>query len=97
MKLGPGTLSPILGSFLRRSGHSIWPIESLNERIRPSTEGSSLNVPTELFCRNGAVDQTLTSEAGRTYPRPPPNGRYCHGLPVSGLYRVMSPTGGSSL
>ena len=40
--------------------------------MRASTDGLGLNGPTELFCRNGAVDQRLTSEAGRVNPRPPP-------------------------
>ena len=33
--------------------------------MRASTDGLGSNVPTLLFSRNGAVDQTLTSEAGR--------------------------------
>ena len=33
--------------------------------MRASTEGLGSNGPTLLFCRNGAVDQTLTSDAGR--------------------------------
>jgi hypothetical protein len=40
--------------------------------MRASTEGLGLNGPTLLFCRNGAVDQRLMSEAGRVKPRPPP-------------------------
>ena len=31
----------------------------------PRPTGSSLNGPTELFCRKGAVDHRLTSDAGR--------------------------------
>ena len=40
--------------------------------MRASTDGLGSNGPTLLFCRNGAVDQRLTSDAGRVNPRPPP-------------------------
>jgi len=36
--------------------------------MRASTDGLGLNGPTELFCRKGAVDHRLTSEAGRVNP-----------------------------
>ena len=42
-------------------------------RMRASTDGLGFErCRRELFCRNGAVDQRLTSEAGRVNPRPPP-------------------------
>ena len=61
----PGTLSPSTGSLGRRSGQSSFSMESWNDRMRASTEGLHSNFPTLLFWRKGAVDQTLTSEAGR--------------------------------
>ena len=39
--------------------------------ILDSTDGLYLKGPTVLFWRNGAVDQRLTSDAGRMNPRPP--------------------------
>ena len=61
----PGTLVPSSLSYSRSSGQSSFSIESWNERIRASTEGLPSKWPTLLLSRNGAVDHTLTSEAGR--------------------------------
>ena len=47
-------------------------MDAWNTSMRASTDGLGLNGPTLLFCRNGAVDQRLTSDAGRVKPRPPP-------------------------
>ena len=44
---------------------------ALDILIRDATDGLYSNGPTVLFWRNGAVDQRLTSDAGRMYPRPP--------------------------
>ena len=40
-------------------------MESWKDRMRASTEGLHSNCPSALFWKKGAVDQTLTSEAGR--------------------------------
>src|SRR4051812_44427988 len=93
----PGTLSPRTGSLSRFSGHSICSMALLNERMRPSTEGSGSKAPMLLFSRNGAVDHTLMSEGGRVYPRPPAGIRYCQGSPVIGWCTVISPTEGRFL
>src|SRR5436190_1395986 len=65
--------------------------------MRVSTEGLAWKRPIVLFCRNGAVDQTLTSDAGRVKPRPPPGSGYGEGAPVTGWRTVIVPTDGSSL
>jgi hypothetical protein len=69
----PGPSIPAnIGSLSRFSGQSIFSIES-SKRLDPRVNRRlSSNFPTVLFCRNGAVDQALMSEAGRMKPRPPP-------------------------
>src|SRR6266545_5690289 len=85
------------GSFGRRSGHSICSIDASKTRIRASTDGLGSNGPTVLFCRNGAVDHALMSDAGRVNPRPPPGSVKSLSAPVSGLRTFIVPTDGSAL
>ena len=93
----PGTLSPSTESFSRFSGHSIFSIESWNDRIRASTDGLGSNVPSALFRKKGAVDHRLMRDAGRVYPRPPPGMTYGRGSPVIGWWTVIVPTDGRAL
>src|SRR5581483_9061782 len=94
--VGPAS-APKIGSFSRRSGHSICSIEAWNTRTRASTDGLGSNGPTALFWRKGAVDHALTSDAGRVNPRPPAGSSYVNGAPVFGLRSVIVPTDGSAL
>src|ERR1700716_1309048 len=65
--------------------------------MRPATDGSPVNSPTELFNRYGAVDHTLVNDAGRVYPLPPSGILNSAGVPSTGLYTVTEPTPGNSL
>jgi hypothetical protein len=49
----------------RRSGHSIFCMPSMYAVMRPDTDGSLTNTPTELLWRYGAVAQMLVSDATR--------------------------------
>ena len=51
--------------FSRFSGQSNFSTASLNASILPATEGSPVNFPSMLLCRNGAELQTLTSDGTR--------------------------------
>src|SRR5262249_12327338 len=93
----PGTLSPSTLSRSRFSGHSSCSIEALKTRMRVSTDGSWSKGPRLLFSRNGAVDQTLISDGGRVWPRPPAGILYARVAPVNGSCTVISPTDGNSL
>src|ERR1043165_4294029 len=94
----PGPVSfPKIGSLGRRSGQSICSIDASNTRMRASTDGLGSNGPTVLFWRNGAVDQALTSDAGRVNPRPPAGSLKSRSAPVSGLRTFIVPTDGSAL
>src|ERR1044071_2191824 len=93
---GPSSLAKS-ASFGRLFGQSICSIDLSNVSSRAATDGLGLNGPTELFCRNGAVDQRLTSDAGRAYPRPPAGRTYGISLPVTGWRIVIVPADGSVL
>ena len=54
----------------RVSGHNICRIALSNDFMRSATDGLGLNVPTELFNKNGDVDHKLTSEAGSRIASP---------------------------
>src|SRR4029077_11636016 len=54
--------------FSRFPGQSNFSTASLNASILPATEGSPVNFPSMLLCKNGAELQTLTRDGVRSYP-----------------------------
>src|SRR6267142_2857515 len=78
----PGSLAPVRvvyvttfipgpGSRPRRVGSSSLWIESSNDDSRPCIVPLQSNLPSELFCKYGALDHKLINDAGLKKPRPP--------------------------
>src|SRR5215212_4848021 len=82
---------------VRFSGQSICVMPSSNDDMRSFTDPLSSKCPTLLFCRNGAVDQRLISDAGRVNPRPPPGISYQDASLVYGWWIITLPTDGRFL